>query len=210
MAIDLQSPAMQLIMNALSPGPAQSDPARAARGEPSKLPASKGKKSPAIGFASIPNMQFLGARGLLGPAATSPNFSTRSSQLLSEAGSTNTAAQIGAFDAARLGPILELLTSSLFGGGSGLPGREDLLNPRLADIRQTAQTAEDKVANFFGGLGRSITSTPAQKSLTEISGAAQKERQRATGDVDTLLSQLLTNRMGVMGQIIAALLGGAR
>lgn len=204
-----RDPTVDLLTRILFPSPAQGAGAMAARGEPSSLPASTGKRGPAIGFTQIPNMKFLGARGLLGPAATSRNPSMRSSQLLSEAGSTNTAAQMGAFAAKQLEPILNLFMSSLFGGSSGgFPSREDLLNPRLQDISSQETDAQTRLANIFAGLGRNVTATPAVKGRTDIGGAASKERQRATGEVDTLLAQLMTQRQNVMAQLMSALLGG--
>jgi hypothetical protein len=88
--------------------------------------------------------------------------------------------------------MLPRILEGLLGGSGGFggPSREDLLNPRLADIDKTFGNAEQRMLNRFASMGRSATGSVPQAQMGQMTQQRGLERQRAFGDVDTLLAQL--------------------
>jgi len=116
----------------------------------------------------------------------------------------------GAFQQ-RLPQLLQTLMGSLgFGGGGGfgLPTRESLLDPRLGDIGDVAAAQREQIGGQAAAQGRNIAATPFQRALSQVGTGEQRERQRATGDVDTLLAQLGQGQQGILLQLLQSILGG--
>jgi len=109
----------------------------------------------------------------------------------------------------RLPQLLQTLMGSLgFGDGGGLPTRADLLDPRLGDIGDVAAQQRQQIGGQAAAQGRNIAATPFQRALGQVGKGEQRERQRATGDVDALLAQLGQGQQGIMLQLLQAILGG--
>jgi len=110
----------------------------------------------------------------------------------------------------RLPQLLQTLMGSLgFGqGGFGGPSRQDLLDPRLGDIGDVAESQRQQIGSQASAQGRNIASSPFQRALAQVGSGEQRERQRATGDVDTLLAQLGQGQQGIMLQLLQSILGG--
>ncbi len=120
----------------------------------------------------------------------------------------------GERQAATLQPILQQLMQQLGiggqgGGGFGGPSRADLLDPRLADIQEQLTSQERRVGQAAASGGRDVSGSVFQDALAQLAGGAQKERQRATGDVDTLLAQLGLGQQGLLQQLLLGILGQA-
>lgn len=123
---------------------------------------------------------------------------------------------IGATFESMLPRILASLTGTT-GGPGGLPTRESLLSPRLADLERAFGGQRESLLNRFASLGRDVTGSVPTEALGELGGREALERQRAMGDVDTLLAQLgvqqqsaAMQRLQAIMQIIAALGMGGR
>lgn len=86
--------------------------------------------------------------------------------------------------------FLPRILESLMGGPQGLPTRESLLNPRLADLERTFGGERKALLNRFAGAGRDVTGSVPTEQLGELGSREALERTRAMGDVDTLLAQL--------------------
>jgi hypothetical protein len=116
----------------------------------------------------------------------------------------------GERQAATLQPILQQLMQQLGIGGSGGPfggpSRSDLLDPRLQDIQEQQTRQERRVGQAAASGGRDVSGSVFQDALAQLAGGAQKERQRATGDVDTLLAQLGLGQQGLLQQLLLGIL----
>jgi len=128
-----------------------------------------------------------------------------------EASRLQNARLFGQRQAATLQPILQQLLDQLgFGSGGGAfggPSRADLLDPRLADIAEQQSQQERRVGQAAASGGRDVSGSVFQNALAQLAGGAQKERQRATGDVDTLLAQLGLGQQGLLQQLLLGILG---
>lgn len=104
--------------------------------------------------------------------------------------------------------ILDAITRMLSGGGAGggLPKRSDLLDPRLGDITSMFGGARNKLMNQFASMGRDVTGSVPQERLTELGSREALERQRAMGDVDTLLAELGIKQQAMLPQMLTALM----
>lgn len=119
----------------------------------------------------------------------------------------------GERQAATLQPILQQLMQQLGIGSQGGPfsgpSRSDLLDPRLQDIAEQLGTQQKRVGQAAASGGRDVSGSVFQDALAQLAGGAQKERQRATGDVDTLLAQLGLGQQGLLQQLLLGILGQA-
>lgn len=129
--------------------------------------------------------------------------------MLAENQALRNASMFGQRQAAMVQPLLQTLMCLISGGHGGFdfPSREDLLGPRLSDIEAQRAEGERRIGETATSQGRNISATPFQSALTDLRGSAQTERQRATGDVDTLLAQLGLQRQQLMTQLLMSILG---
>lgn len=117
----------------------------------------------------------------------------------------------GGFAPGTLGSSLQELLQNIvrgtgrFGGGGALPSKEDLLDPRLADINEQVQAAQQQILNRFASLGRSSAGSVTQELLNQLALGGTRERQRATGDVDTLLATLGLNQQTQLQNLITTI-----
>lgn len=111
---------------------------------------------------------------------------------------------IGATFESMLPRILASLTGA--GGPGGLPTRESLLDPRLADIEDVFGQQEQALLSRFAGLGRDVTGSVPTEALRRAGTQKVTERQRAMGDVDTLLAQLGIQQQGAAMQRLQAIM----
>jgi hypothetical protein len=103
--------------------------------------------------------------------------------------------------------MLDAITRMLGGaGGGGLPKRSDLLDPRLGDITEMFGGARNKMMNQFASMGRDVTGSVPQERLAGLSSREGLERQRAMGDVDTLLAELGIKQSAQLPQLLTALM----
>ena len=99
--------------------------------------------------------------------------------------------------------ILQALDGLGGGGDFGfeLPGREDLLGPRRADINDIINSARNQTLNRFAGLGRDVTGTVPTGALGELEERRTRETSRAGGEIDLLLAQLGLQGQGFQAQL---------
>lgn len=104
--------------------------------------------------------------------------------------------------------MLDAITRMLGGGagGGGLPKRSDLLDPRLGDITEMFGGARNKMMNQFASMGRDVTGSVPQERMAALGSREALERQRAMGDVDTLLAQLGIQQSAQLPQLLSAMM----
>lgn len=103
--------------------------------------------------------------------------------------------------------MLPQILASLFGGGAaGGPKREDLLNPRLADITERFGSERKNLLNRFAGAGRDVTGSVPTEALSRAGLQETTERQRATGDVDEMLARLGIQQQGAASQRLQSII----